>query len=232
MTKSKKFGAYLLFTFLLIAFGSSVYAQDDDEPQGMYLETPRVFYGGLLVGADFCQVDGDYFAGYHKVGLNVGAIGYAQLKRHLALSMEILYTEKGSKSTIDREVSSQGSGVFITQYGITANYAEIPVMVNYFDKRKSHFGVGLSYGQLVHSNEVLVTAPAAAGEAIDLNKYPFRKSELEALAGFELHLVKGLFLNVRFQYSILPMRSDIPPTFARATQYNNLFVVRFMYLFI
>ncbi|HVW99158.1 MAG TPA: hypothetical protein VHA52_01745, partial [Candidatus Babeliaceae bacterium] len=61
---------------------------------------------------------------------------------------------------------------------------------------------------------------------------PFKDNELDMVAGFELHLVKGLFMNVRFQYSLTPIRTDIVPNYSRAQQYNNLFVFRLMYLFI
>ena len=214
-----------------MAYGDFARAQEDDgEPHGLYIEQPRVFYGGVVIGANFAQVDGDYFAGYHKMGLNVGGIVYAQVAKHVALSMEILYSQKGSKSTLP-EPSSTLPDTYITKYGINLNYAEIPVMINYFDKRKSHFGVGVSYSRMVGSSENLRVDSSNVVKNVDFNnKYPFRANAFDVLAGFELHLWKGLFLNVRFQYSIIPIRTDIPPNYARSDQYNNLWVVRLMYL--
>ncbi len=231
MNKSRKFAALLIITVILIAFGAEVRAQDeDDDGPHMYIERPRVFYGGALAGANFCQVDGDYFAGYHKVGLNVGGIVYAQLARHAALSLEILYSQKGSKSARPK-ASLTLPDTYITKYGIALNYAEVPVMINYFDKRKSHFGVGVSYGRLVSSSENLQIDSLNIKRSIDFkNKYPFNPNALDLLAGFELHLWKGLFLNVRFQYSLMPVRKDVPPDYARSTQSNNLWVMRLMYL--
>jgi hypothetical protein len=227
MDKSRKFAALIVITIILTGFFNKGLAQEDDgEPHGYYVEQPRTFYGGLTAGANFSQVDGDYFAGYNKVGVNVGGIVYAQLEKHIAASLEILYSQKGSKSTGPREVDN---GSYITDYGINLNYAEIPVMINYFDKRKSHFGAGLSYSRLTSSSEDLFTSPA---NNVDLSKYPFKSSDLNAVAGFELHLVKGLFLNVRFQYSLTPVRSNVLPDYSRSSQYNNLFVFRLMYLFI
>jgi Outer membrane protein beta-barrel domain len=233
MNKSRKFAALILITLISTAFPGLVRAQDeeDDEPHGLYVEKPRVFYGGLIVGANFAQVDGDYFAGYRKVGLNVGGIEYAQLAKHVALSLEILYSQKGSKSD-GAQISPYNGNVLILNYGISANYAEIPVMINYFDKRRSHFGIGVSYSRLVSSNE---TVTADSNNVIyhpDFNQaYPFKKDEFDVLAGVELHLWKGLFLNMRFQYSMTPIRTQIPPpTYARADQYNNMWAVRLMYL--
>jgi len=237
MNKSRKFTALILITVFstvfLTVFSGIARAQDedDDEPHGLYLEKPRVFYGGLIAGANFSQVDGDYYAGYHKIAANVGGIVYAQLKKHVALSMEILYSQKGSKSN-EPQPSPGNAAVVVLKYGINANYAEIPVMINYFDKRKSHAGIGVSYSRLVSQSEPITYDSSTLQKSMDLSiNYPFKKNGFDFLAGAQLHLWQGLFLNIRFQYSIVPVRSDIPPTeFARAVQYNNMWVVRLMYL--
>ncbi|HXS35741.1 MAG TPA: outer membrane beta-barrel protein [Flavipsychrobacter sp.] len=224
MTKIRKFAA-LVILFLLCGHFNNIFAQEN-----YYVEQQRTFYAGLIAGANFAQVDGDYFAGYYKFGANVGGVVYAQFAEHLAGSLEILYSQQGSKNNIERLTSVNGTPYVIQKYGINLNYAEIPVMINYFDKRKSHFGAGLAFERLAASTEQLSTYPSPP--PVDLTKYPFKNNGLEAIAGAELHLYKGLFLNVRFQYSIIPIRTDTPPNFSRAHQFNNLWVVRFMYLFI
>ncbi len=234
MNKSRKFGALILIIVILTAFSGAVFAQDeeDEEDHGLYIEQPKVFYGGLVAGANFAQVDGDYFAGYRKIGANVGGIVYTQLAKHVAISLEILYSQKGSKSNL-AQISPGDHNITILKYGISANYAEIPVMINYFDKRKSHFGIGVSYGRLVGSTETVQTVDTNNKIVnLDFNSvYPFKKDAFDFLAGAELHLWKGLFLNIRFQYSLIPMRSQIPPpAFARSEQYSNLWAVRLMYL--
>jgi hypothetical protein len=230
INKIRKFAALAGCTIFLCFFSFLATAQEDDgEPHGLYLEQTRIFYAGLIGGANFAQVDGDNFAGYHKVGANIGGIGYIQLQKHVAVSWEILYSEKGAKSDAWKIGGLQDT-VFITKYNIKANYAEIPLMINYFDQRKSHAGIGVSYSRLVNSTETLVTDPAYS---IDLNKYPFKKDNFDLVAGAQLHLWKGFFLNVRFQYSITPIRDSSPPGFSRTQkQYNNLWCVRMMYLFI
>jgi hypothetical protein len=49
--------------------------------------------------------------------------------------------------------------------------------------------------------------------------------------GGSLKLVKGLHLNLRFQYSLLPVRKTIYPELGRAEQYNNVWTFRLVYLF-
>ena len=233
MNKSRKFAALILIPVILCSFSVRLWAQyeDEDEPHGLYLPEKRVFYGGLIAGANFAQVDGDYFAGYHKVGFNGGAIVYAQLAKHVALSLELLYSQKGSNSNLG-EISPNNTAIYIMKYGINVNYAEIPVMINYFDKRKSHCGIGVSYGRLVSSNEHIQVDSNGKIETLNFNNaYPFKKESFDIVAGAELHLWKGWFLNVRFQYSLIPIRTQLPPPdYARAQQYNNLWVVRLMYL--
>jgi hypothetical protein len=222
MNKSREFGALRYIVVFLLLFPFTSQAQ-------RYSNDARVFYAGVVAGSNFSQIDGDNFAGYYKVGLNVGGIGYIQLQEHMAISWEMLYSQKGGKSNLSRK--SLDTNIIITDYNVRLNYAEIPVMFNYFDKRKSHFGMGLSYGRLVGSSEKVVTEPA---NNIDLNNlYPYKKNAMDFLTAVQLHLWEGLFLNIRFQYSIIPVRDMSPPNFARSNkQYNNMWTVRLMYLFI
>ncbi len=217
---------------LLLLFGmrcTTVSAQiSGQSSEGIFEEVPRTFYGGLLLGTNFAQVDGDAYAGYHKVGLNVGGIVYTRLSEHTAVSLEILFSQKGARSNV---VKKLGGDSLLTNYAINLNYAEIPVMFNYFDHRRSHFGAGLSYSQLVGTNEVIEISDNISSINLDANAYPFRKSDINIIAGGSLHLWKKLFLNARFQYSLLTIRKDYYPGFGRTDQYNNLWAVRLMYLF-
>jgi hypothetical protein len=224
MVKNRTFKAFLLTVILGVSAAKAVYAQN---PSDYYIEDPRTFYAGVIAGANFTQVDGDNYAGYHKVGLNIGGIVYAHLANHLAASIEMLYSQKGSRG---HKVQESGlSGVFINKYRIDLNYAEIPIQINYFDKRRSHFGGGISYSQLISSKEVIETSSGP----VNTDSLKFKNWDLNLILGGSLHLYKGLFLNLRFQYSLLPIRTknNINPNFGRAEQYNNMWTVRLMYLF-
>jgi hypothetical protein len=202
-----------------ICFGGSARAQN------YYEEVQRTFYGGLVAGGNFATIDNDNFTKYNKIGLNVGAIVYAQLAEHLAMSMEILYSQKGRKTT---DLTQTGiPGVNFTYIYDQLNYAEVPIMVNYFDKDKSHFGLGLSYGRLISANEILYTDPVIA---LNPNDYHFKKDDIEFLASAQLHIWQRIFLNIRFQYSIFAIRSKVPTGFDPPEQNNNLFALRLMYL--
>jgi len=228
MAKIRKFVSLVGVVFASTVIHIEAQAQN---PSNYYIEDPRTFYAGVIAGANFSQVDGDSYAGYHKVGFNAGGIVYTHLAPNLAVSLEILFSQKGARGHRTQE---SGAQTFINAYRINLNYAEIPIQINYFDKRRSHFGGGFSYSQLINANEVLETnPPQQPGNTgyVDLEKYPFKKSDLNFVLGGSLHLWKGLFVQGRFQYSLLSIRKHTPPGYSRAEQYNNLWAVRFMYLF-
>ena len=202
-------------------------------PDSYYDVAPRTFYGGLVGGVNFTQVDGDNYAGYHKVGFNAGAIVYTRFDEHLAASIEILYSQKGARGHKEQQVT----GAYIQSYNVRLNYAEVPLQLCYFDRRRSHFGAGISIARLVNVKEEGEGRAAGGPIPAEFDKYPFKKMDYNFIVGGSLHLVKGLFLNARFQYSLVPVRkgtigTDLPPYFSgRGEQYNNCWTVRVMYLF-
>lgn len=202
-------------------------------PSSYYVEAPRTFYGGLVAGANFTQVDGDNYAGYRKMGMNVGGIVYTKFDQHLALSLEILYSQKGARGHFSQRSTN---GYTITDYNVRLNYAEVPIQLCYFDRRRSHFGAGFSVARLVSVKENGVFADSTA-PVVNFDDYQFRKMDYNFIIGGSLHIWQGLFVNARFQYSLRPVREGeigvkLPPEFSgRRQQYNNLWAVRVMYVF-
>jgi len=217
----------LLICVLFTGFATTLHAQN---PSTYYEEVPRTFYGGLILGGNATQVDGDNYAGYKKFGLNAGGIMYVRLDEHLAASIEILYSQKGARSDGEQEVPGK---IIIQKYKVTLDYAEIPIQINYFDKRRSHFGAGFSIGRFISAKES--GSALFLPEPVDFDKYPFNKMDYNFIIGGNLHLWQGLFLNARFQYSLVPIRKgndNVPPYFSgRNEQFNNMWTLRLMYLF-
>lgn len=191
---------------------------------GYYIEDSHLFSGLITGGINLTQVDGDNFRGYYKYGVNVGAGVLIGLKDNFRLGMEILYTQKGSHGNVMKE--SGNIGVFITKYDLKLNYAEVPLQLYYTDKNDNLFGGGFAYGRLANSTEYYETKPVVN---IDMNQYPVRKSDWSFMLSSALKLWKGLYFNARFQYSMLPIRTKVPPGFGRPEQYNHLWTFRLMY---
>jgi opacity protein-like surface antigen len=200
----------------VVHFSSRAMAQD---------ELQRSFYGGVIAGLNFATIDNDNFTKYNKIGANIGGIVYARFTDKIALSMEILYSQKGRKT---KDLTETGiNGVLFTYIYDRLNYVEVPVMINFFDKHTNHFGVGMSYGRLVNSTEILHTDPFMT---LDPDDYPFNKDDFEFVAGAQLKVWKNLFLNLRFQYSVVQIRTNVPTNFDPPEQNNNMVAVRLMYM--
>ncbi|MBA3830096.1 MAG: PorT family protein [Taibaiella sp.] len=139
-----------LVVFLLLflckkSAGQNTYFQDDS----------HTFYGGLVAGGNFTQVDGDTYEGYSKAGINVGAIVYARLSPATGISMEMIYTQKGSAAAY---TSGSAVGYYEAQYHLKLNYVEVPVLFHFFTSRRLRYEAGASYAYLIRSDEWLYDA--------------------------------------------------------------------------
>jgi len=193
-------------------------------------DNPRVFFGGFTAGGNFSQVDGDGFTGYHKAGLNFGPVVYASFNGHFGASMELLYTQKGSR---ERNYTEDAAGVgYVNDYDLKMNYMEVPVLLRYYADNRLHYGVGVSYAQLINAKETAVTyAPVN----LDTSAYSFHRNDLDFVADVNYEFYKGWFLNFRFNYSIRSIRDadHIPENYGRGRfsgQYQNYFTLRLTYL--
>ena len=191
----------------------------------------RTFFGGIEAGGNFSQVDGDNFAGYHKAGWNAGVIVYTKLGEQFAASMELLFAQKGSRASqtqVPRVANNQST--IITDYTIKLSYLEVPVLLNFFDRRKSNFGAGLAYGQLTSSREIYKDGQGTTFET-EAKLYPFRKFDLSFVLNGNAHIWKGFFFNLRFQYSLIPIRTTFNPVTGIRPQFSNIWSTRVVYLF-
>lgn len=190
----------------------------------------RKFTAGIAIGTNISQVDGDNLSGFSKVGLNAGAVVNINFNEKLGIGMELLYSQKGSKSV--GAGNSPTAGSFYGKYKISANYAEIPLILYYNLQPKFQFGIGASYNVFISSKETYDDGMNPI-VTFDEELYPFNKSSVDALISGSMVLWQGLVLQARYQYSITPIRdfNHAPEGFAGGDQKNNLFAFRLIYLF-
>jgi len=100
------------------------------------------FEGGIVAGINLSQLDGDRLAGFNHIGLNAGGRVAAILSDRWQLSMELLFSQQGSKRTLNDDPGA----VFER---INLNMVEVPVMINFLEW-KFHVSAGLSYGRLIN----------------------------------------------------------------------------------
>ena len=169
----------------------------------------QTFGGGVLAGLSASQLDGDNWGGYHKAGFTFGAYTYTKLNKYIDAQLEIRYVQKGSNS------NSEELEVF---YLSKLNYVEIPLFLKYNFLSKFSANIGLTAGYLQKATE---DKDGIGDEPADPE---FNKFEFSGLAGVEYKIIDKLFFNVRFNYSILSVRSHPGDQtyFLNRGQYNNV----------
>ncbi len=183
--------------------------------------------GAVSLGMNLTQVDGDDFFGFHKIGLNVGpmvAVPFGR-KKNWSVSMELLYSQKGS---------FHNGAVDSTTYKLVQDYAEIPVLVHFTDKKLVSGGVGFSYGQLINYKETSNSFyDKVYVEKSDLSNYDF-----SIIGDFQIRLWSKLWANFRYQYSLMSNRQvtvEVPYSYPRVQnvqqQYNNVISIRLTWVF-
>lgn len=110
------------------------------------------FNGAVVFGFNAAQIDGDNLAGYDKLGLMGGVKLDYRLDNPWYLSLELLYSQRGSQS----ELRSDGS---VPLRKINLQYVEIPLLIRYKDwwvPEEGYYKVdaeaGFSYAYLFNSN--------------------------------------------------------------------------------
>ena len=186
--------------------------------------------GAVSVGMNLTQVDGDAFYGFKKFGLNVGPmiiIPFSKSK-NWSVSMELLYSQKGSyhKGATDSTTSYT--------YSLVQDYAEIPVLVHYTDKKLISAGVGFSYGRLINYKETKNNF----FDTLYTYKTPLSYNDFSVIADLQIRIWSKLWANVRYQYTMKSNREvviDNPFYYPRKpftrNQYNNVITVRVTWVF-
>lgn len=183
--------------------------------------------GALIAGVNASQVDGDEVFGYHKFGLNVGAAAIIPIKNNWSITLENVYSEKGSHQKKIYNDSLDGS------YDLRLNYLDVPLLVQYTDKGIVTFGLGGSWGGLVkiyeqrHNREITSTT---------LTSGIYRRSDINFLMNVKFRLYQRFHFDVRYAYSLRPIATrevvDSKTGFPNIrNQYNGMFTFRLYYIF-
>jgi len=184
--------------------------------------------GAMSVGMNLTQVDGDDFFGFNKIGLNLGpmiAVPFGK-KKNWSVSMELLYSQKGSYHRGSTDT---------TRYRLVQDYAEVPVLIHFTDKKVISGGLGFSYGQLINYRE---TTNNFYSTVFPDQPEP-SNSDISFIADIQIRLFSKMWANLRYQYSVVSNRTvkvynpkaypPLPP--APQEQYNNVISIRLTWVF-
>ncbi len=209
------------------------------------------FIGSVIAGVNGTQVDGDEVAGFYKWGVNAGASVMLPLDRKMRwfATVELLYTQKGAYQNAYRAnaiLRPDSNNVLYyhnedktvpfnqdVKYKLTLDYVEVPVLFHYEDFHTGWgFGLGFSWGRLVNVKEI----ENGWTTTTNLRSKTYSRNDWSVLADLKIKIWKGLKLNIRYQYSLVPLRIreyKKPATGETWTrkEYNNVITFRLIYSF-
>jgi hypothetical protein len=171
------------------------------------------FKGGIFLGMNVSQIDGDNYPGYNKAGLVGGAFVFTEFADKWGAQMEIRYAAKGSAAPKYYN--------YIKKFRL--QYIEVPVLAHYEPLNKLKLQMGLSFGYLFS---------AAQSDGYGYEKFeeiPSR-GEIAACAGINYSFANRFDINARFAYSVLPVFSNYTgSTWGTGAWYNNVLTFALYY---
>jgi len=189
------------------------------------------FFGGLTMGLNVSQVDGDGFAGFHSAGLSAGGVVYWFFARNIAGSMSFLYSQKGSYGV--RESYSPYAGAYYAKYKMRLNYVAVPVVLHYLFGEKYMLGAGASFNALLSARESMLDMGAYV--PFNPDDYPFDSYTFDVIGSISMVVWKRFIAEATYQYGVTPLRAGQVPHFVPGMgdrdQYNNMLSFRLIYLF-
>ena len=199
----KKFFISLIIVLPLLGFGK-LQAQS--------------FNAGLIVGPTFCQVDGDKYFGYHKLGFTAGGYTNLPVSDHFALQMELKYTLMGAHSSAE-EADWPEYG----EYNLSLHCAEIPLMLQYDFGHFTVYGKSLDFLTL-EAGLSFVFLLKHIGEKGYIDQPTWKFNFFSVTGNFGLHfaITDHWGLGARMMYSITPIQTNPTPQWLFNHSYNKV----------
>jgi hypothetical protein len=175
------------------------------------------FNGGVYIGGNVSQVDGDYYGGYDKFGYLAGALVSLRVSPHSSFQMEIGYIQKGSRINAD---SLNMGNTYLMRF----HYLEVPLLYQYTFAKRFSVEAGPAMDVLLGSRE------ESNGMEVQ-STVPLRPVTLAGIIGVSGFITSHLKANFRLNYSILSIRDisglqTIPESYRHIFfewgQYNNV----------
>ncbi len=227
-------------SFLILAMlcfrGSAIGQEEENEkwdvPRSYMLgSNDDPFVPGIIFGGNTANMANDNFGGFHNLTYTAGATVYARLAPKFWVGPELLFVKRGVTGV--RMTESYYWGTYMEKYYLKMNTAEMPILFHLFGMGKNwnHVYFGASYWRIINSKESLLTSPVTIYP--DQSVYYFNKNNFDFVVGGAIHLGEMLYLNVRYQRSLTPVRGfgQVHPYVGAGNQYMTHCSVQLMYLF-
>ncbi len=192
----------------------------------------QIIKGEAMLGLNMTQVEGDEVHGFRKPGVNIGVGALVPFKNNWDVSMEVNFSQKGSRQK-KQYTDSLSSGEVITgEYKLRLNYVEVPVMIHYTDKDFITIGAGFSWGRLVGVEE---WEHGKRVETTTLSSGTYDKNDFCYLIDLRIRIKGPLKFGFRYQNSMVKIRtrefSDLTGSTWTRDQFNKVLTFRLIYMF-
>lgn len=178
------------------------------------------FDGGALAGFNASQVEGDIYKGYNKPGAVAGFYVETDIAPAIFAAMEIKFSQKGARKKVTTKDPEKNI--------MRLNYIDLPVYMAFRTSDKSSIIAGLSTGFLISGKEFNID-----GEFPPEDQNDFNTIDLQPLIGFQFDFLDNLKADLRFAYSVLPIRAiygvDGTTSYWQNNQFNNVITLALYY---
>ena len=182
------------------------------------------FNGGIIVGGNVSQVDGDYYGGYTKFGYQAGGLVSLRISPHSSFQLEMEYFQKGSRINAD---SLNNGNTYLMRF----HYLEIPLVYQYTFHKRFSVETGPAMDVLLGSLEESNYSETSSTIAL-------RNVTLSGILGVSAFLTNHMKVNFRVNYSLMSIRetADSYPAsyryiFWQKGQFNNVLSLSLLWYF-
>jgi len=145
------------------------------------------------LGINGCQIHGDNYSGYNKVGVLAGIAVNAQLKNKASLELGFYFSQKGARHNPN---PAKGDYSF---YHVNLNYIDMPLSFKFNVNPKYFVTLGPSVAYLINYKENINYTDFTG-------QYPFNKLETGVNIGLGRKIRDIIYIEVRSSNSITSVR--------------------------
>ncbi|PBQ30356.1 hypothetical protein CNR22_00785 [Sphingobacteriaceae bacterium] len=170
---------FIICIFLVLSYAGT--AQDNTS----------VFSLKPSLGLNACQVHGDNYSGYKKLGIFAGMAVNAKINERLSFELGFYFSQKGARKNPNK--------YDLNYYRLNLNYIDLPLSLRYMLNKRYFITLGPSLAYLINYNEDINYSNFTG-------MYTFKKYEMGVNIGLGRTVIRNLSVEVRCSNSITAIR--------------------------
>jgi hypothetical protein len=173
------------FCLILLFYSASLLAQNNRN---------NVFTLKPAFGLNGCQIHGDSYSGYDKLGLFAGVGVNARINEKTSFELGFYFSQKGARHNPNPKIGDYSF------YRVNLNYIDLPLSLRYQVNPKYFITLGPAIAYLFSFNENVNYTNVT-------NMYTFNKLETGLNIGLGRKIADKFYVEVRCSNSIKPIRN-------------------------